>query len=112
MINPDKVRKQIAGLCEDNLKRKTGDDYNFLSKEEYLEKMSEKYSYLKENSATLFDKCIDGSMDLDRLEQMLAMIEKIKAGKDFHIASQEIGQSLTDHYVKPIVDKLEKNKKT
>jgi hypothetical protein len=110
MINTDKVRKQVAGLSSDNLKWKTGDEYNSLNKNEFLEKMGEKYSYLKTNSSTLFDMCINGTIDMPRVEQMLLMIEQVNNGKDYNTASQEIGQSLTDHYVKPIIDKLDSDK--
>lgn len=111
MIDTTTIRTQVSNLCLDTLKWKTGDEYNNLNKAQFIENMRVKYEYLNTNSKTLFEKCIDGSMDSSRLEQMLSMIDKVNGGKDYFTASQEIGQSLTDHYVKPLVDKLEKDKK-
>lgn len=109
MIDTQIVRQQVTSLQSDVLDWKTGNNYNTLNKQQFIDKMKEKYNYLQENSCTLFDKCIDGSMDLPRLEQMLQMIEKVRQGYDFNSASVDIGQSLTDHYVKPLIEN--KNKK-
>ncbi len=108
MIDTQIVRQQVTSLQSDVLDWKTGNNYNTLNKQQFIDHMKEKYIYLQENSSTLFDKCIDSTIDLPRLEQMLQMIEKIRQGYDFNSASVEIGQSLTDHYVKPLI---EKNKK-
>ena len=105
MINTQTVREQVTSLLQDVLDWKTGNKYNDMNKEQFLTKIKNTYSYLHENSTTLFDKCIDGTMDLPRLEQMLQMIEKVRQGYDFTSASVEIGQSLNDHYVKPLIDK-------
>ena len=74
-------------------------------KEQFTEKMQETYSYLYQHSLTLFEKCIDNTIDLPRLEQMLTMLDKVNQGYNLHNASVEIGQSLTDHYVKPLIEK-------
>lgn len=105
MINTQKVRQQVTSLLKDVLDWKTGNNNNHLNKEEFTNEMKTKYTYLYENSNTLFEKCLNGSIDISRLEQMLQMIDKVKGGYNFNNASIEIGQSLTDYYVKPLIEK-------
>jgi len=104
MIHTQKIRQQVTSLLNDVLDWKTGNNNNHLNKEEFTNEMKNKYTYLFEKSNTLFEKCLDGTMDLQRLEQMLQMIERVKGGYDFNSASVDIGQSLTDHYVKPLIE--------
>jgi len=107
MVNTDKIRTQVHKLKEETLKWKTGGSHIGLNVEQFTVVMQEECSYLYKNSATLFEKCIEGKMDLSRLEEMLSMIESVSNGKDYFTASKEIGQSLTDTYVKT----LNENKK-
>jgi hypothetical protein len=110
MIDTVKIRADVSALCKDTYKWKTGSQYNGLNKQNFIETMQTQYEYLFTNSKSLFEKCIDGSMDMKRLDEMLSMIEKVSQGKDYFTASTEIGQSLTDFYVKPLIENKEKQK--
>lgn len=108
MLNTIQIREEVRKLQMETLKWKTGESHIGLNAAQFTEAMKEDCSYLHKNSATLFEKCIEGKMDLSRLEEMLKMIESVNNGKDYFTASTEIGQSLTDTYVKPLIENKEK----
>ena len=105
MLDTKQLRTDVNGLVADVAKWKNVTDFYGFSKQKMFEHMQGKYKYLYENSSTLYSKCIDGEIDLPRLEEMLAMIDQVNKGKDYFTASKEIGESLTDTYVKPLLEK-------
>ena len=104
-IDTLKLRTEITQLCNDTKMRNCGVDHRGLNHQEYYDKMSEKYSFLFQSSQGLFLKCIDGTIDHERINQMLNMIDKVNNGKSYFEASKEIGQGLTDTYVAPLLKK-------
>lgn len=103
MINTTRLRDEVTNLMSDYEKwRKSPKGVN---KAAFSNEMMEKYSYLYTSSKALFEKCLDGTMDFSKLDPMLAMIEKVKGGSSYFNASKNVGQMLTDIYVKPLIDK-------
>jgi hypothetical protein len=105
MIDTNKIREEIKGLGEDIRRWYDKRDYRDMNREEFTEVMKSKYSYLQTNSNTLFERCLQGDLNLQQLEYMLTMIERVNGGADYHTTSVEVGQKLVDVYVKPMLDK-------
>jgi hypothetical protein len=76
-----------------------------MNREQFVEVMKAKYEYLMTNSATLFERVMQGDLNMAQLDYMLAMIDKVNNGADYHDTSVEVGQKLVDVYVKPMLDK-------
>ena len=117
MTDPAKIRECVNGIILERKRWRNGEDYHGFTKKEFGEVMVSKYTYLSDNSKTMFEKCIDGEMDnpdqMQKLEYMLSMLERVQSKQNtYENVSKEIGQKFADEYVKPLVDKLdaEKNK--
>lgn len=107
MLDTGKIRIEVLGLCEDTRKWHAKREYRDMNREEFSEAMKSKYEYLQTNSNTLFERCLLGDLNLQQLEYMLTMIERVNGGADYHSTSVEVGQKLVDVYVKPMLDKKE-----
>lgn len=71
-----------------------------------IEKMSNKYEKLYKNFAGIFFKVLNGSMEMDRLKEMLTMIHQVETGRmTQHNASVKIGKKLGDKYMSHIKPK-------
>ena len=107
MLDTIKIRSEAKKLTNDarNWHGKVLDTH--LNKEEFTESMKTKYQYLFTNSSTLFNRCIEGDLNITHLNYMLGMIERVNSGADYHNTSVEVGQKLVDIYVKPMLDKKE-----
>ena len=79
--------------------------YRDMTQEQYTQQMQNKYPYLYSNSATLFDRCIQGDLNISQFEYMLNMLDKVNNGADYKQTSIAVGQKLVDVYVKPMLDK-------
>lgn len=119
--NKKKVEDQdlLKDFMETKLKPMGGVDfteYQTLTDKEYLteelrpfhqeqqnfvvERMSRKYEKLYKNFSGIFFKVIARTMDIDRLKQMLAMIQNVEMGRiTQHNASVEIGKVLGQEYL-------------
>ena len=101
--NPTKIKEEVLALMADSRKWKAQREYSGITKEHFEETMKNTFNYLYTNSSTLFDRCIAGDLNIEQFNYMIAMLEKVNAGKDFQDASKEVGQKLVDIYVKPIL---------
>ena len=97
------LRKEVLELIQDKNKWIMKFDYRDLNKEQFVDQMQSKYQYLYTNSSTLFNRCLEGDLNIEQFNYMLKMLEKVNAGKDFQQVSQEVGQKLVDIYVKPLI---------
>ena len=86
--------------------------YQNLNLDQFKHKLKKKYNNLSTKFPTIFEKTINGTMDMNRLKFMLNMINKVNNNEiTEHNASVQIGEKLVNEYVKPMIDKLEtKNK--
>lgn len=107
MLDTIKVRQEVDGLTSDTRTWHAKREYHDLDREQFTEVMKTKYEYLFTNSKTLFERCMQGDLNIQQLDYMLNMIERVNAGADYHSTSVEVGQKLVDVYVKPMLDKKE-----
>lgn len=101
------IKEEVEGLMSDTRKWHSKREFSNLNKEEFIAIMQTKYEYLYTNSNTLFMRSIVGDLNLQHLDFMLGMLEKVNQGKDYQKVSQEVGQRLVDVYVKPLIEKKE-----
>ena len=60
---------------------------------------------------TIFKQCMEGSMELDKLNYMLNMMKKVSNNESsYEQASKDVGQRFADEYLNPLVEKLDKEK--
>jgi hypothetical protein len=107
MLGTGKIREEVQSLTSDTRKWHSKREYRDLDQEQFAEIMQSKYSYLYTNSKTLFERCMQGDLNIQQFEYMLKMIERVNTGADYHTTSVEVGQKLVDVYVKPLIDKKE-----
>lgn len=107
MIDTTKLKAEVLGLGEDTRMwhSKRGIEFRDMDKDQFVEAMKAKYEYLYTNSPTLFERVMQGDLNMQQLDYMLAMIDKVNSGADYHETSVEVGQKLVDVYVKPMLDK-------
>lgn len=105
MLDTIKLKSEVYELGTDTRTWHSKRDFRDMNREEFVEAMKIKYEYLFTNSATLFERVMQGDLNMQQLDYMLAMIDKVNNGADYHQTSVEIGQKLVDVYVKPMLDK-------
>jgi len=105
MLDTEQIKTEVLALMEDTRTWHSRRDYVGYSKNEFSDAMSIKYTYLHTNSKTLFERCIQGDLNLGYLDYILGMIQKVNGGSDYNTVSQEVGQKMVDIYVKPMLDK-------
>ena len=108
MVDTHKIKSEVERLCDDTIYWHHKRIYIDKNKEEFTIEMKNKYEYLYTNSSTLFERCIQGDLNMQQLNYMLAMIEKVSSGADYQTPSTEVGQHMVDIYVKPLLDNAEK----
>lgn len=108
MLDTNQIKTEVLALMEDTRIWHSRRDYVGYSKTEFNDAMAIKYEYLHNNSKTLFERCIQGDLNLEYLEYILGMIIKVNNGGDYNKVSQEVGQKMVDIYVKPMLDKNKK----
>ena len=75
---------------------------NSISKNEFTNQLDRDYSQLKENFPAIFDKILNRTLEMERLEFMLKMISEIRSNKvSKHEASVVVGTELVNNIVKP-----------
>ncbi len=105
MIETALIRKEVSQLLDENRKWQVKrPEYRDMSIETFVEQMKSRFEYLFTNSSTLFERCVKGDLNMEQFNYMINMIDKINAGKDYDIASTEVGQKLVDVYVKPLIE--------
>lgn len=107
MLDTEKIRKEVNDLCTDTRKWHSKREFGDLNIDEFTEVMKGKYEYLYTNSSTLFERSMKGDLNMQQLNFMLDMIEKVNAGADYQTTSTVVGQRLVDVYVKPLIDDKE-----
>ena len=99
------VLTQSKLLLNDCKKFKNKKDFMTNSDEEFNKLMKEKYIILNTNYNTIFNQCLDGTMDMDILTYMVNQINNINKNKiSKHDASVNVGQKLVDKFVKPKIN--------
>jgi hypothetical protein len=82
----------------DNLKKRLDE----MSPNKDVEKLKEEFKNFFERFPTIFNKVIEGTMEMGRLKFMLRMINEIEKKKiSKHEASIVVGKELVDNIVKP-----------
>ena len=113
MKDPDKIWEEANALKNDRYRWKMGLNHKDCNKAEFVQKMEKTYKYLKESSSTIFNNLIEeDNIEMDKLKYMLDMMRTMGEKKTtYENASKEVGQRFADEYIKPLVDKLENEKK-
>ena len=105
MLDTCKLKIEVTELGIDTRAWHSKRDFRDMDREQFVEAMKAKYEYLFTNSATLFERVMQGDLNMQQLDYMLTMIDKVNNGADYHDTSVAIGQKLVDIYVKPMLDK-------
>ena len=108
-VNPGRVNYEAFKLITEK-KKPNG---VFKKKiEQWKSWCDENAPYLKEKVPTLFNMIVEKECDIDKLNYMLHMYSQVYNGqKSQENAEKEVGQRFANEYVKPLVDKLENDKK-
>ena len=107
-LNPVQIKKEVLDLMSDTRIWHSQREFKNINREVFIEQMKQKYIYLYQNSSTLFDRCIEGDLNMEQFNFMITMLEKVNDGKDYQQASTEVGQKLVDVYVKPMLNETKK----
>ena len=95
--------KQLLSDCKDYSNKNKFKNHTL---ESFEKEMNEKYVYLKNNVATIFNSCLKGDMNLKVLTYMINQANELKKNNiSRHNASVNVGQVLVDTFVKPNLDK-------
>ena len=108
MLDTNKLKAEVIALGADTRLWHSGRDFKGMERSQFADAMKTKYEYLFTNSATLFERVIQGDLNMQHLEYMLGMLDRINAGANYHDTSVEVGQKLVDVYVKPMLDNTKK----
>ena len=105
MVDTTTLCNEVSQLLDETRKwQSKRSEYRDISIELFTEQMQSRFEYLFTNSSTLFERCIKGDLNMEQFNYMISMIDKVNSGKDYHIASTEVGQKLVDIYVKPLIE--------
>ena len=112
MANTTLIWDEVKQIIIEKKKFDNKKSYLNLNFDQFKNKLKKKFNNLSTNFPTIFEKTINGTMDMSRLKFMLNMINKVNNNEiTEHNASVQIGEKLVNEYVKPMIDKLEtKNK--
>ncbi len=105
MLDTSKLKSEVNALSVDTRAWHSKRDFRDMDRSQFVDAMKIKYEYLFTNSATLFERVMQGDLNMQQLDYMLSMIDKVNEGADYHNTSVEVGQKLVDVYVKPLLDK-------
>jgi hypothetical protein len=105
MVDTFIIRTEVTQLIDETNKwQSKRPEYRGVSIELFTEQMQSRFEYLFTNSSTLFERCIKGDLNMEQFNYMISMIDKVNSGKDYKVASTEVGQKLVDIYVKPLIE--------
>lgn len=112
MKDPEKIWQQANSLKKQRYEWKMGINHKDCNREEFIAKMETTYSYLKESSNTIFKNLIEeDDFDMKKLKYMVDMMKSMKSKeKTLESASKEVGEKFAEEYIKPLVEKLDKEK--
>jgi len=109
-MDPDKVWLEANSLMTKRKEWEEGKYMRGVLIEEFTKKMKELHPHIS-TSDVIFLKCLDGEMEMNRLKEMLAYLRQIKRGKSKDDVDKKVGEVMANRYIKPIVDKLDKENK-
>lgn len=96
------VMGNVLDMKESLRQYKNKEIFQELSNDEFKTKMEIEFKKLNENFPAIFLKVYNGTLELERLQFMLKMINEINIKKvSKHEASVVVGQELVDNIVKP-----------
>lgn len=108
-MDPDKVWTEANSLIKKRREWNAGKYMCGAAIEEFTEKMKEMHPHIA-TSDKIFDKCLNDDMDMNRLREMLGYLRQIRRGKSKEEVDKKVGEIMANRYIKPIVDKLDKEK--
>ena len=112
MLDPNLVEKSVNELLSKRKEWVEGKKYLNCSLSEFETHMETECEFLFKNCVSLFKMTISGKLNLNQLKNMLDLMRQVQSGKQKKdIADKIVGEKLANVYVKPLVDKLEKEKK-
>jgi hypothetical protein len=101
-MNYDLILSQVKELSKKYNQFINKKNYKELSHGEFKKKMETEYNYLNTNNNAIFNKTIEGHIDLTIFSYMINKAKDIQTNKiSNHDASVDIGQKLADTFVKP-----------
>ena len=83
MLDTEKIKNEVNALMDDTRKWHAKRENSNLDREGFTNVMKEKYNYLYSNSSTLFERCIQGDLNLQHLDYILSMLNRVNAGADY-----------------------------
>lgn len=112
--DPYQIEKEVNGFISDRKDWMVGKKYASLNRDAFEANMKEKYAYLFVASKIMFDKCISGELDnkhqKQQFNEMINYLKQIHDGiKTQDEVEKEFGEKLSEKYVNPVVEKLDKN---
>jgi hypothetical protein len=106
VMNYDLILSQVKELSKKYNQFINKKIYTDLSHEEFTTKMEVDYNYLNTNNKSIFNKTIEGRIDLTIFSYMINKAKDIQKNKiSNHDASVDVGQKLVDAFVKPNLPK-------
>ena len=101
-MNYDLILSQVKELSKKYTQFINKKNYTDLSHDEFKKKMEGEYSYLNTNNKGIFNKTIEGHLDLIVFEYMIKKAKDIQKNKiSNHDASVDVGKKLVDTFIKP-----------
>ena len=112
MLDPNQVDKSVKELLVKRKQWLAGSLHSGSSVEEFSVHMETECDYLFKNALSLFKMCVEGTLDIRKLDQMLTLMRQVQSGQqNKETADKIVGKKLADVYVQPLVDKLDAEKK-
>jgi hypothetical protein len=105
MLDTSKLKSEVIALGADTRAWHSKREFRDMDRTQFVDAMKVKYEFLFTNSATLFERVMQGDLNMQQFDYMLSMLDKVNDGADYHETSVEVGQKLVDVYVKPMLDK-------
>ena len=104
MLDDKIVASQVVDIMLLHKKWQSGEDFHGCSAKDFEGIMEAKFEYLAINANTLFKKACSGEVQYEWFSKMISMMRNIKSGMVSHFdGSKQIGEVLTDFYVKPLI---------
>lgn len=109
-MDPDKVWIEANSLMKKHREWEEGKYMRGILIEDFTKEMMKLHPHIA-TSDLIFTKCLNGEMDMNRLKEMLNYLRQIKRGKSKEDVDKKVGEVMANRYIKPVIDKLDKEKK-
>ena len=111
MKDTKKILNSVKYIINERDAWLTNKKYTELNRNQFELKMQTEEEDLFNECPTIFKQCMEGSMDLDKLNYMFGMMKKVhKNESTYEQASRDVGQRFAEEYLNPLVEKLDKEK--